>query len=281
VRRLILLFTLIGMPLLTGCTFWTEFGQGGAAEDNPPTDVNTDPAIVSYNPHELRQDLNHNQRHLDVLVLEGASQCFPASVHFAKLRENRIAREIAGELYEDAATNMIAQRLDLNRLEQKLDAVVTDVSCWDTNEPHKSEAVGDDKTVTSINNTGLPATGTIRLFHLLNSDNQFALNSDQINPKYAANLARACALLANAPNLKLNVVGHSDASGKTDYNASLSFQRTMEVVKLLTDCNIDPARISPTFEGDTVPLYSGRSPAIDLVNRRVSIKLILGKDRQE
>jgi len=280
VRRLILLFTFIGMPLLSGCTSWTEFGQGGAAEDNPPTEVKTDAAVVSYNPHELRQDLNHNQRHLDVLVMEGANQCFPASVHLAKLRENRIAREIAGELYEDAANNLIVQRLDLNRIEQKLDAVVTEVSCWSSNAQHKSEEASVDKTVTSIDTTDLPATDTIRLFSLLNSDNQFALNSDQINPKYADNLSRACAILDSEPDLKLDVVGHSDASGKTDYNASLSSQRTMAVVKFLIDCNIDPARISPSFEGDTVPLYSGRSPAIDLVNRRVSIELISAKDRK-
>jgi outer membrane protein OmpA-like peptidoglycan-associated protein len=279
-RRLILLFTFIGMPLLSGCTSWTEFGQGGAAEDNPPTEVKTDAAVASYNPRELRQDLNHNQRHLDVLVMEGANQCFPASVHLAKLRENRIAREIAGELYEDAENNLIIQRLDLNRIERKLEAVVTEASCWTSTPLHKSEEASDDKTATSIDTPDLPTTDTIRLFNMLNSDNQFALNSNQINPKYADNLISACELLVSEPDLKLNIVGHSDASGKTDYNASLSFQRTMAVVKFLTDCKVDPARINPSFEGDAVPLYSGRSPAIDLVNRRVSIELIPAKDRK-
>jgi len=280
VCRLILLFTFIGMPLLSGCTSWTEFGQGGAAEDNPPTEVKTDAAVASYNPHELRQDLNHNQRHLDVLVMEGANQCFPASVHLAKLRENRISREIAGELYEDAENNLIIQRLDLNRIERKLEAVVIEVSCWTSTPLHKSEEASDDKTATSIDTPDSPTTDTIRLFNLLNSDNQFALNSNQINPKYADNLTSACTLLVSEPDLKLNVVGHSDASGKADYNASLSFQRTMAVVKFLTDCKVDPARINPSFEGDVVPLYSGRSPAIDLVNRRVSIELISGQDRK-
>jgi outer membrane protein OmpA-like peptidoglycan-associated protein len=278
-RRLILLFTFVGMPLLTGCTSWTEFGQGGAAEDNPPTDVKTDPAVTSYKPHELRQDLNHSQRHLDVLVMEGANQCFPASVHLTKLRENRIAREIAGELYEDAENNLIIQRLDLNRIEQKLDAVVTEASCWTSNPLDKSEEASDDKADTSTDTTDLPATDTIHLLNLLNADNQFALNSDQINPKYADNLNRACSLLDNQPDLKINVVGHSDASGKTDYNASLSSQRTMAVVRFLIDCNIDPTRINASFEGDTAPLYSGRSPAIDLVNRRVSVELIMANDR--
>ena len=278
-RRLILLFTFIGMPLLSGCTSWTEFGQGGAAEDNPPTEVKTDAAVVSYNPHELRQDLNHNQRHLDVLVMEGANQCFPASVHLAKLRENRIAREIAGELYEDAENNLIIQRLDLNRIERKLEAVVTEASCWTSNAEDKTEETRVDSTGKPVDTAKLVSTDSLHLFKLLNSDNQFALNSDQINPKYAQNLTRACSLLNNEPNIKLNVVGHSDASGKTDYNATLSSRRTMAVVEFLNHCDIDLARIDSSFEGDSAPLYGGRSPAIDLVNRRVSIELIMGNDR--
>jgi len=279
VRRLIFLFTFISMPMLSGCTVWTEFGQGGAAEDNPPADVRTDPAVISYSPHELRQDLNHNQRHLDVLILEGANQCFPASVHLVKLRENRIAREIGGEMYEDAANNLIVQRLELNSLERKLDAVVTEVSCWESADPDKSVTARDDSADKLLDTAEQPLTDVSHLFKLMNSDNQFAVNSAQINPKYAQNLSMACSLLDNEPDIKLSVVGHSDASGKTDDNTTLSSRRTKSVVEFLVGCNIDPSRIDPSFEGDSAPLYAGRSPAIDLVNRRVSIELTMGNDR--
>jgi outer membrane protein OmpA-like peptidoglycan-associated protein len=211
--------------------------------------------------------------------MEGANQCFPASVHLAKLRENRIAREIAGELFEDAENNLIIQRLDLNRIEQKLEAVVTETSCWASDSLDKPEEMKVDSIDKPVDTAELRSTDILHLFKLLNSDNQFALNSDQINPKYALNLIRACSLLDNEPDIKLNVVGHSDASGKTDYNATLSSRRTMAVVEFLSDCNIDIARINSSFEGDSAPLYDGRSPAVDLVNRRVSIELIMGNDR--
>ena len=277
--RLILPFAAIGTLVLGGCTSWTEFGQGGMAEQDTPRKESVEPGMTSPTPFELRQDLNHNQRHLDVLVLEGAGECFPASVYDAKVRENRINREIAGGLYEDAENDLIIQRQDLNRIEQKLDAVIAEVSCWDANPAQlQGEDTSDSNGKASMDTRSLPVTQTEHLLLLLNSDNQFAHDSDQINPKYADNLTIACAILNNEPGLKLNITGHSDKSGETIYNSKLSAQRTMAVVSYLIDCNIDPARIDSSFKGDTTPLYSGRSPAIDLVNRRVSVELVAGRN---
>ena len=78
--------------------------------------------------------------------------------------------------------------------------------------------------------------------------------------------------------MKRDITGHTDASGAIDYNSNLSSQRTMAVVSFLIDCKIDPARINSSFKGESTPLYNGRSPAIDLVNRRVSIELIMEND---
>jgi len=274
VGRLILPFAATCALVLSGCTFWTEYGQGGLAEQNPPAGEPVEPGMTSHTPYELRRDLNHNQRHLDVLILEGANECFPASVYYAKVRENRIAREIAGGLYEDAENDLVSQRRDLHRIEQKLDAVLVEVSCTETNPLQQPGEASDGNRKATMDTSGQPMTQTEHLLFLLNSDNQFAHDSDQINPKYGDNLTTACAILNNQPGLKLNITGHSDASGETTYNSSLSFQRTMAVVNFLIDCNVDPARINSSFKGESIPLYRGRSPAIDLVNRRVSIELI-------
>jgi outer membrane protein OmpA-like peptidoglycan-associated protein len=283
-HRLIPLIALAGASLLSGCVNWADAGKGGAGEDYPSSGNQTEPVPVVYDPHELRQDFYNDMRHLDVLVLQGANNCFPASVHLAELRENRIAREIAGELYQDAETTQVAHRHDLQRIERKLEAVERETSCWDATVQPQSEVVADGRPPVSnsllsdIDDSGEAVTE--RLYRLLNSDNQFALNSDQINPKYAMNLTSACATLETTPEIKLNVVGHSDASGKADENDSLSFRRARAVVEFLISCEIDPARIGQSFEGDKSPLYDGRSPAIDLVNRRVSVELLLAYDRR-
>ena len=229
-------------------------------------------------PQELRQDFNHSQRYLDVLVLQGARQCFPAPVHYAELRENRIAREVAGGLYEDAENNLIIQLHDLNKIEQKLNAIAVEVSCWAAKPVIQPEVNDADSSELEMDTLRLSMTQTEHLSSLLNSDNQFAYDSDQLNPKYAGNLAKACLILEDEPGLELNITGHSDASGEAAYNSTLSSRRTMAVVNYLINCNIDPGRINSSFEGETLPLYSGRSSAIDLVNRRVAIELLFSKD---
>ena len=278
-RRLMPLMVVAAASLLGGCVSWADAGKGGAAEDYPSADNQAAAVPGVYDPRELRQDFNDDLRHLDVLVLQGARNCFPATVHLAELRENRIAREIAGELYQDAETTQVAHRRELQRIERKLQAIERDTNCWDAIESPQSEAPAVTQSVGAVDQIDDSTMAMAeKLFRLLNSDNQFALNSDQINPKYADNLTSACAILETAPDIKLNVVGHSDASGKADENDSLSFRRARAVVEFLISCDIDPGRIGQSFAGDKAPLYNGRSPAIDLVNRRVSIELLSDYD---
>jgi outer membrane protein OmpA-like peptidoglycan-associated protein len=280
--RLMPLMIVAGVALLSGCMNWADAGKGGAGEDYPSADNQATSVPVAYDPRELRQDFDNDRRHLDVLILQGASNCFPASVHLAELRENKIAREIAGELYQDAETTQVAHRRDLQRIERKIKAIDRDTNCWDAIDSPQSEVVAVSQSSVSAGALGEIDDSTVtmaeKLFRLLNSDNQFALNSDQINPKYADNLTGACAILETTPAIKLNVIGHSDASGKADENDSLSFRRARAVVEFLISCDIDAGRIGQSFEGDKTPLYNGRSPAIDLVNRRVSIELLSAFD---
>ena len=276
--RLMPLMVVAGVALLSGCMNWADAGKGGAGEDGPSVDNQTAFVPVGYDPRELLQDFDSDRRHLDVLVLQGASNCFPASVHLAELRENRLAREMAGDLYQDAETTQIAHRRDLQRIERKLKAIDRDTNCWDAIGAQQADVAALSPSSISADAVGETDDSTIKmsekLFRLLNSDNQFALNSDQINPKYADNLISACAILGTIPDIKLNVIGHTDASGKAEENDSLSFRRARAVVEFLISCDIDPRRIGQSFEGDKAPLFQGRSPAIDLVNRRVSVELL-------
>ena len=276
-RRLTLLVSLLGMTVLSGCTTWTEFGQGGAAEDLPDSaHMDQDSASFLTN-HELRQDIDYSRQYLDILILRGAQRCFPASVYTASLRENRVARELAGGLIEDAETSLLNLRLDLQHLEQKLDAVTNADSCWAQGaEAPSAEALkSGENTPTSMtaDTSPLAEIDTARLHALLNSDNQFAYGSYQINPKYEQNLVTACVPLKREPNVSLSITGHADASGSSDHNTALSSRRAMAVMNFLASCGIGAERIKLSFEGDKQPQFSGRSPAIDLVNRRVSVEL--------
>ena len=279
-RRLSLLIGLLCATTLTGgCTQWTEFGQGGAAEDLPAS-VFIDPESEDGQVmHELRQDFDYSRQYLDVLILRGAQRCFPASVYSASLRENRVSRELAGGLIGDAETSLLNLRLDLQELEQKIDAITNAESCWQQDAGATTQAAETMSASPVADEVIQPAYDETRILALLNADNQFAHSSDQVNPKYEQNLADACNALREIPRFELRVTGHADASGGRDQNILLSSKRAMTVVHLLTDCGIDAGRIKIAFEGDKQPQYSGRSPEIDLVNRRVSIELEISGQR--
>lgn len=279
--RLTLLTGLLCMPLMAGCTTWADSGQGGAAEDLPQLESSEPDQVVSENTRELLQDFNLSQRHLDVLILKGAQRCFPASVHTARLRQNKVAREIAGGLVSDAETSLVDLRLDLQRLQRKLEAIANSDSCW-ADEPQARPVAMQKESVNPSSSAVVAAPMQIEfdstgLLAQLNSDNQFALGSDQINPKYEDNLAMACVTLTQRPDIRLEVTGHADASGNSDHNAALSSRRAMSVAEFFVACGISPERIALAYEGDQDPQYSGRSPAIDLVNRRVSIEIDFGE----
>lgn len=271
--RLSLLIGLLCMSMLTGgCTHWTEFGQGGAAEDLPAS-VFIDPESEERQiVHELRQDFDYNRQYLEVLILRGAQRCFPASVYSASFKENRVARELAGGLIDDAETSLLNLRLDLQQLEQKLEDVTNAESCWQQEAETMPASMSADE-------VGQPAYDEMRILALMNADNQFALGSYQVNPKYEQNLAEACNALREIPRFELRITGHADASGSREQNILLSSNRAMTVVHLFTDCGIDAGRIKLAFEGDRQPKYGGRSPEIDLVNRRVSIELEVSGQR--
>ena len=146
--------------------------------------------------HGLRFDLELTSRHLDMLVLEGAELCFPATVLQSKQRQHRIAREVAGELHYDAANDLIVQRGVLARLEKQLNYVTSRGLCQISHQsPPKQIATG----------TAQPETTISDIINILNSDNQFATDSSELNPKYVGRLAEDANLFEASDQLKITI----------------------------------------------------------------------------
>jgi outer membrane protein OmpA-like peptidoglycan-associated protein len=261
------------VALLAGCTHWTEYGQGGAAEELPESAMPAQEEIDADVRYELQQDFNHSRQHLEVLVLRGAQRCFPASVHTARLQRNRVAREIEGGLSADAEASLLDLRIELHRMEQKIESMNHADYCWQKDQLPDPEMVNQSESQVTSQSTDLSDVDFETLSRLLNSDNQFAFGSAQINPKYRQNLASACTILQQAEGVEIAVTGHADASGEGTYNRHLSSRRALVVVDFLTACGIEAGRIELSFSGDSQPLFAGHSPEVYLVNRRVEIQL--------
>jgi len=268
-QRLITPFIIVGLLSASACSSWPPKGQGGMAEHHKQ-DIN--PAIFDQplDPERpLHLEFELAERHLDVLILEGAKLCFPATVVQAALRQQRIARELVGGLHFDAANDLIIQRKVLAQLERQLDAVREQQSCIPSIELATSSPVASE--TPSSQTTGVDFRQQILL--LLNSDNQFAFDSAELNPKYQSRLTEAAQLLQHASPLQLIITGHSDILGDEQYNQSLSLARAHKVGSYLQSYGVDAARIQYHAQGASHPLFSGEAPHIRLTNRRVTIVL--------
>ncbi|HHF3130016.1 TPA: OmpA family protein [Vibrio diabolicus] len=264
IRRYVVSGLVVGM---FGCSSfdYPDNGKGGLAENYQDISIEN----YQFSPvmpdeplgpeHGLRFDWQLTKLHLDALIQEGARWCFPAAVVQALEKQNRIARELEGGLLLDAANDLVIQRRRLNQLEQQLDYVLSQTTCTP---PDDIEALRSDLNVVA------------EIYALLNIDNQFAVDSAEINPKYMGHLAEAAYILRDHPNLILVVTGHADVTGSPDYNQKLAQARAEQVKRYLTVFGITSERVTTKSVGDSLPLYEGETPAVRLTNRRVSIEVI-------
>ncbi|MGU3806935.1 OmpA family protein [Vibrio diabolicus] len=264
IRRYVVSGLVVGM---FGCSSfdYPDHGKGGLAENYQDISIEN----YQFSPvmpdeplgpeHGLRFDWQLTKLHLDALIQEGARWCFPAAVVQALEKQNRIARELEGGLLLDASNDLVIQRRRLNQLEQQLDYVLSQTTCTP---PDDIEALRSDLNVVT------------EIYALLNIDNQFAVDSAEINPKYMGHLAEAAYILRDHPNLTLVVTGHADVTGSPDYNQKLAQARAEQVKRYLTVFGITSERVTTKSVGDSLPLYEGETPAVRLTNRRVSIEVI-------
>ena len=252
--------------LQSGCSTWPSHGAGGFAEHHLDTYIPVESNHALRAGHGLRFDFELLRRQLDILVMEGASYCFPASVVKSREMEQRIARELQGGLFHDAANDLLIQRAALARLERQLDAVHG--VCQPPIDIAKA-AQGDHRQA-EHNRDALSLT----LHKLLNSDNQFAVDSYQLNPKYVIRLAEAAAMLREHKQFSLRVIGHADFHGEADYNVDLSLQRAQQVARYLHVMGVEAERIHSEALGESSPLFDGTEAHVRLVNRRVTIEII-------
>jgi outer membrane protein OmpA-like peptidoglycan-associated protein len=80
-------------------------------------------------------------------------------------------------------------------------------------------------------------------------------------------------ILAQYPNIKVEVAGHTDSDGSAIFNQNLSQKRVDTAKARLVKKGIDPARLTAIGYGESKPLVPNTSKANKQRNRRVEIKI--------
>jgi len=113
---------------------------------------------------------------------------------------------------------------------------------------------------------------------------QFASGKDAILPESEPDLKRVGDVLADWPEAKVEVGGHTDSQGSTKFNQTLSENRAKAVKAWLVEhyAGIKPGNLSTKGYGESKPVASNDTAEGRAQNRRVTFTLMnadeLGKD---
>lgn len=101
----------------------------------------------------------------------------------------------------------------------------------------------------------------------------FATNSYDIQSSFYQTLDSVANIVAQYPEVKLTITGHTDSTGSYATNKTLSERRANSVRDYLMTRSIAPARINTEGVADRYPLASNDTPQGRETNRRVEIRL--------
>ena len=98
----------------------------------------------------------------------------------------------------------------------------------------------------------------------------FDVNKDIVKPESYGTLKSIADVLTENPDVKVQIVGHTDADGNDAANLDLSQRRAASVKKeLVKTFGIDAARLSTDGKGESQPVAANDTPSNKALNRRV------------
>ncbi|MGO9829040.1 MAG: OmpA family protein [Myxococcaceae bacterium] len=103
---------------------------------------------------------------------------------------------------------------------------------------------------------------------------EFETGSARLQPDAAPLLDAIAAQLASAPELEVEVEGHTDARGDAGANRRLSQLRAQAVKAYLVEKGVAPDRIHTLGSGSARPLVRSRTPEANQLNRRIEFRVL-------
>ncbi len=102
----------------------------------------------------------------------------------------------------------------------------------------------------------------------------FDFDKAVLKPESFPELNRVIDLMTEKSGMQIEIAGHADNVGTTEYNLNLSERRAKAVVRYLVDKGVAQDRISSVFLGETKPVTANDTKEGRSKNRRVEFKIL-------
>jgi outer membrane protein OmpA-like peptidoglycan-associated protein len=111
---------------------------------------------------------------------------------------------------------------------------------------------------------------------ILNMPSNITFDTDQarLKPQFYTTLNSVATVFQEYKQTLIDVVGHTDSSGNSDYNYDLSRRRAAAVAQYLASQRLDPNRFSVEGHGEKEPIASNATISGKAQNRRVEITIL-------
>jgi len=109
---------------------------------------------------------------------------------------------------------------------------------------------------------------------VINLHVSFAFDSAIVNNHSSHDIQKFADFLTTYQNYNANIIGHTDSSGPSAYNQTLSEKRAHAVEKILLSKGVDSKRISSSGRGENSPSFSNNTKENRQKNRRIEANLI-------
>jgi peptidoglycan-associated lipoprotein len=105
----------------------------------------------------------------------------------------------------------------------------------------------------------------------------FEYDSDQLTSEAQEKLRTKVAIIRANPNLQMQVAGHADERGSTEYNLALGQRRAETVRDFMTGYGVDAGRITTISFGEERPIVEGTDESAWARNRRAEFSIAGGE----
>jgi outer membrane protein OmpA-like peptidoglycan-associated protein len=112
-----------------------------------------------------------------------------------------------------------------------------------------------------------------KLYVALPSGILFDVDKYNVKPAARDSIAKAAEVLVKYPDTSITVEGHTDSTGKPEYNQKLSERRADAVRDLLAKDGVPTSRMSVMGYGATDPVADNSTPEGRQSNRRVQLEI--------
>jgi outer membrane protein OmpA-like peptidoglycan-associated protein len=102
----------------------------------------------------------------------------------------------------------------------------------------------------------------------------FDHNKAEIKPEFYNYLAKMARVVNGHSDLRIKIIGHTDADGSDIYNIDLSARRAKAIQEYFLKCGLESFKLVIDFKGEKMPIDNNQTSEGKQHNRRVDFQFI-------